>query len=96
MSGIGEGREKGNLGAKLKLNPVSYKEVTGGRFGLPIRNSTGSQPLTEDSDSENTSLVPQTVSSSHCYLPPPPFSCPWEGGPGTLCGAAGDSRGGCG
>lgn len=73
MSGIGEGREKGNLGAKLKLNPVSYKEVTGGRFGLPIRNSTGSQPLTEDSDSENTSLVPQTVSSSHCYLPLSPI-----------------------
>lgn len=39
---IGEGREKASLGAKLKLNPVSYKEVTGGRFRLPIRNSTGS------------------------------------------------------
>lgn len=35
------GREKGSPGVKLKLSPERYKEMTGGRFRLPIRNSTG-------------------------------------------------------
>lgn len=38
VSDIKRGRERDSPGVKLKLNPVRYKEVTGGRFRLPIRN----------------------------------------------------------
>lgn len=70
VSGIKGGRERGSPGVKLKLNPVSYKEVTGGRFRLPIRNNTGFVATTEEEDSKTTSPVPKPASpSSHAPLP---------------------------
>lgn len=70
VSGINGGRDRGSPGVKLKLNPVSYKEVTGGRFRLPIRNNTGFVATTEEEDSKTTSPVPKTAfPSSHAPLP---------------------------
>lgn len=44
VSGTQGGRETASPGVKLKLNPVMYQEVTGGRFRLPIRNYTSNYP----------------------------------------------------
>lgn len=58
---------------KLKLNPVSYKEVTGGRFRLPIRNNTGFVATTEEEDSKTTSPVPEPAPPLLLARTPPPI-----------------------
>lgn len=66
MSGIKGGRERESPGVKLKLNPLRYKEVTGGRFRLPIRTNAGFVATTEGEDSKTTYL------SQSLHPPPSP------------------------
>ena len=86
MSGIKGGRARGSPGVKLKLNPVSYKEVTGGRFRPPIRNNTGFVATTEEEDSKTTSPVPKTAFPSFSHAPLPQFMTEKrKGSRGALC-----------
>lgn len=70
VSGTEGRREKGSPGVKLKLNFVSYKVVTGGRFWFPIRNNTGSLASTEEEDFKTISPIPKPASSSFGRTPP--------------------------
>lgn len=86
MSGIKGGRERGSQGVKLKLNAVSYKEVIGGRFRLPIRNNIGFVATTEEEDSKTTSPVPKPTSPSFSHAPLPQFMTKKrKGSQGALC-----------
>lgn len=73
VSGIKGGRERRSPGVKLKLNPISHKEVTGGRFWLPIRDNIGFVATTKEEDSRTTSAVPKPTPSSFSHAPLPQF-----------------------
>lgn len=96
VSGIKGRRERESPGVKLKLNPLRYKEVTGGRFRLPIRNNAGFVATTEEEDSKTTSLVPKPASPSFSHAPLPQFTTKREKrepGRALLLSAGGERRG---
>lgn len=65
------GRE--SPGVKLKLNPLRYKEVTGGRFRLPIRNNAGFVATTKEEDSKNHLTCPKACIPLFLPRTPPPI-----------------------